>query len=202
VKAALTEAFHVYGLPLQINVDNGSPWGSGGSGGISKLALWLMRLGIGITYSTPAHPQTNGKDERFHRTLKAEVLQARTFRRIKAVQTAFDEWRPVYNFERPHDALEGNTPSSRYVPSPRTLPARLPPIEYAPGDQIRKVQNGGTIWFGGTTHYVSESLIREPVAVRPTRSESLWEVYYVRQKLATIDLRTKNKKPRKRRTNV
>jgi transposase InsO family protein len=102
VQSVLTEALRRHGLPERINVDNGQPWGSPGAWhGISTLTVWLIRLGIRISFSAPAHPQTNGKDERFHRTLKAEVLQGRVFADHPHAQQAFDRWRTVYNHERP-----------------------------------------------------------------------------------------------------
>jgi transposase InsO family protein len=193
VKPALVDAFRIYGLPMQINTDNGAPWGHCGPKGMSRFGAWLIRLGIKISYSSPGHPQTNGKDERFNRTLKAEVLQANAFINLKAVQDAFDYWRPIYNNERPHDSLGGKAPVSRYTPSDRPYPEKLPPIEYSSNDFIRKVQNGGIIWFKGGIHFISEALIKEPVAVRPTITDGVWEVYYVRQKVKTIDLRKSKK---------
>lgn len=74
VKGHLTTIFQEYGLPNQINVDNGNPWGSADLTSYTSLQVWLMKLGIKVTHSAPFHPQTNGKNERFHRTLKLEVL--------------------------------------------------------------------------------------------------------------------------------
>jgi transposase InsO family protein len=97
VQPLLTEAFRRYGLPVRINADNGSPWGSPSEHehGITQLTVWLIRLGIRISHSAPAHPQTNGKDERFHRSLKAEVLNGRSFEDLEQAQRAFDYWRHI-----------------------------------------------------------------------------------------------------------
>ena len=95
-----------------------------------------MRLGIVVTNSQPLHPQTNSKDERFHRSLKAEVLAGRYFRDMQEAQGAFDDWRFLYNQQRPHEALSMQTPSQRYSPSPRRFSLVLPEIEYGPDDQI------------------------------------------------------------------
>ncbi|VXB95660.1 hypothetical protein BURKHO8Y_170370 [Burkholderia sp. 8Y] len=90
VREHLRAVFRRYGLPLRINADNGPPWGSPArSGQLTALAIWLIRLGIRISYSRPRHPQTNGKDERFHRTLKAELLAGRRFKNLKSAQQAF-----------------------------------------------------------------------------------------------------------------
>jgi len=133
VQNHLCEAFRRYGLPLRINADNGAPWGSPAQPGqLTKLEMWLIRLGVRLSHSRPAHPQTNGKDERFHRSFKAEVLAGRYFATSRQAQHAFDHWRDVYNPQRPHEALALATPVTRYKPSPRPYPDRLPPIEYSP----------------------------------------------------------------------
>ncbi len=103
VKEKIVEVFERFGLPARINVDNGPPWGSPRNPGeITELSIWLIRLGIRISFSRPYHPQTNGKIERFHRSLKAEVLDGRQFSTIGEAQTAFDRWRDIYNLQRPH----------------------------------------------------------------------------------------------------
>ncbi|WP_256737766.1 IS481 family transposase, partial [Paraburkholderia fungorum] len=115
VQHHLERTFRRYGLPLRINADNGSPWGSPSQPGqLTELAIWLIRLGVRLSHSRVAHPQTNGKEERFHRTLKAEVIAGRHFRDLPGAQQAFDEWRPVYNHQRPHQALGMATPATRY----------------------------------------------------------------------------------------
>jgi len=191
VKQSLIEVFMQYGLPRQMNFDNGPPWGNEQvrEEGFTQFSLWLIRLGITVSFSAPMHPQTNGKDERFHRTLKAEVLQGRVFRDLSHAQRVFDQWRPIYNFERPHDALGNVAPASRYRPSTQSYPGLLPPIEYAPGDHIRKVDQTGSISFQGRSARITKALKGEPVAIRPTLTDGVFEVIYVRQRIKTIDLR-------------
>ena len=141
MQAGLREAFGHYGLPLRINTDNGSPWGSPSSPSqLSELAVWLIQLGIRISYSLPYHPQTDGKDERFHRTLKAEVLNGRSFATQQHVQQELDRWRTLYNCERPHEAIGMDTPVSSYRPSPRAYPSILPEPEYGPDDVVLRVK--------------------------------------------------------------
>jgi len=188
VQERLTEIFRRYGLPDSINTDNGAPWASQGAHGqITRLGIWLIRLGIRLSRSREYHPQTNGKVERFHRTLKAEVLQARSFNNIDECQRAFDEWRYVYNFERPHQALDLKTPSERFQMSSRRFPEELPAIEYGPDDEIRKVQDGGIIRFRGVDYRVGRALRGLPVAVRPTADDGEFDVFCVRQNVLHIN---------------
>ncbi len=133
----LVTVFRRYGLPDTMLMDNGSPWGDSGGGPFTAFAVWLMRLGVRVTHGRPFHPQTQGKDERFHRTLKAEVLSGRHFADLAACQLAFDRWRHIYNYQRPHQALDLASPSERYHPSRRPFPEILPAIEYGPDDIVR-----------------------------------------------------------------
>ena len=189
VQAVLEHVFARYGLPQGINTDNGPPWGTAGQEALSGLAVWLIRLGIRLSHSRPLHPQTNGKDERFHRTLKAEVLAHRFFENRARAQDAFDHWRGIYNRERPHEALSMQTPAQRYTPSPRNLPRTLPPIEYGPDDIVRKVQQGGWIHFRGRAIRLSKALSGQPVALRPSPdSQSLYHISFCHHPLYTLDL--------------
>jgi len=169
VQAALTAAFRRYGLPQRMNMDNGSPWGSpgGDSRGLSALSLWLVRLGIQVSFSTPAHPQTNGKEERFHRSLKAEVLLGRHWRDRAHLQRALDDWRAIYNHRRPHEGVGMCVPGARYQPSRRRFPDTLPPIAYGADDHVLTVRWGGWTTFQGRSMKVSNALRGLPIAVRP-----------------------------------
>src|SRR5437660_1082360 len=104
----------------------------------TRFEVWLLKLGIGVIHSRPYHPQSR-KNERFHRTLNAEVLALRRFRDLAETQRAFDAWREVYNFERPHEALDQEVPASRYQPSKRAMPDRLPEPEYDSQEIVRTV---------------------------------------------------------------
>ena len=90
----LEEAFRRYGLPLAVLMDNGPPWGDPGGEPLTRFSVWLMRLGVRVLHGRPHHPQTQGKEERFHRTFKAEVVSGRGFRDLPDCQRAFDDWRP------------------------------------------------------------------------------------------------------------
>ena len=189
VQQRLTRIFRRYGLPERMVMDNGAPWGHDADYHHTPLTVWLLRLGISVSHGRPYHPQTQGKDERFHRTLKAEVLRGDTFRDMQHCQEAFDRWRGVYNLERPHQALEMATPASRYHVSHRPFPEQLPPVEYGPEDQVRRVQDQGRFTWKGRNVKISTAFKGLPVAVRPTSTDGLWDVFFMANKLCQIDLR-------------
>jgi transposase InsO family protein len=189
VQARLQAIFTRYGLPERMLMDNGPPWGSSTLGRWTPLTVWLARLGIGISHGRPYHPQTQGKDERFHRTLVEEVLSRQVLLDLAHSQCAFDTWRDTYNLVRPHEALNMRPPARSYQPSPRPLPATLPEITYWPGDHTRKVQSPGVISFRGRLVPVSDAFIGQPVAVRPTEADGLWDIYFCAEKIATLDER-------------
>jgi len=189
VQNRLQSCFERYGLPRRINTDNGAPWRMPGQPIVTRLGLWLIHLGIRLSHSRPAHPQTNGKDERFHRSLKAEALGTRRFADMHDAQRCLDAWRHVYNHQRPHQALQMQTPSERYAASPRAMPKTLPPIEYGPDDIVRKVQAGGYIHFQGREIRLYESLRGLPIALRPTSDrDGVYDLYFCHQRLYEIDL--------------
>lgn len=188
VQDHLTIVMQRYGLPERMLMDNGAPWGSDATHQHTRFTAWLVRLGVSVLHGRPYHPQTQGKEERFHRTLDLEVLRRRaSWRSLEDVQRAFDAWRTVYNLRRPHEALDHATPASRYQPSSRPFPAALPPINYAPGDQVRRVQDKGRISFRGREFRVSRGFIGEPVALRPV-GDGVWDVYYCHQQIGQVDL--------------
>lgn len=189
VQARLTACFRRYGLPEAMLMDNGGPWGSDADHPHTALTAWLLRLGIRVVHTRPYHPQTQGKDERFHRTLKAEVLGTRVLRDLAACQRAFDRWREVYNLQRPHEALALAVPASRYRASPRAFPEVLPPIEYGPADLVRQVSVGGKISYRNRPFKVGKAFCRYPVALRPTQVDGLLHVFFCHQRVAQINLR-------------
>lgn len=188
-QAAMIQVFRRYGLPDWITCDNGSPWGSGGRSYYTALGVWLLRLGIGISHSRPHHPQTQGKDERFHRTLKAEVLRYLRGDSLAQWQRHFDQWRVVYNTERPHEALAMAVPSSRYQPSQRRYPEKLPAIEYGPADIVRKVRHYGHIKYLGHEYHIGSAFYGLPVALRQTTTDGLFAVFFCNHKIGRLDLR-------------
>jgi transposase InsO family protein len=189
VQQRLTAIFSRYGLPRKMLMDNGPPWGTEGQADYSALTVWLLRLGVKVGHSGPYHPQTLGKDERFHRTLKAEVLQYCRGLELARCQARLDAWRLVYNLERPHEALGMAAPVSRYRESHRSFPAQLPALEYGPGDLVRKVSIIGEITFRNRSFRMGKAFRGETVALRPTVTDGLWEVYFGQHRIARINLR-------------
>ena len=189
VQTQLTAIFRRYGLPRIILSDNGSPWAPHGEVGLTRLEAWWLRLGIAPWHGRAAHPQTQGKVERFHGTIAAEVFAHRQFPDLATAQTAFDRFRTRYNHERPHEALEDAVPAERYQPSARPFPEILPEIVYGPDDVVRVVTVHGSIQWQGRRHFVSRGLVGQPVAVRPTQEDGCWEVSFCHRPVATIDRR-------------
>jgi transposase InsO family protein len=189
VRAQLVPVFRRYGLPFAMLMDNGPPWGDAGGQPHTIFTVWLMRLGVRVIHCRPRHPQTQGKDERFHRTFKAEVLSGKSFRDLPSCQHAFDRWRHVYNHERPHEALGLATPTERYRASSRCFPEALPAIEYGPGDIVRKVDAGGDIRHKGRNRHVGKAFRGHPIALRPTDEDGVFSVHFCAHRIGTLDLR-------------
>jgi len=188
VQSVLTDTFRRYGLPERITCDNGSPWSSHGKG-LSRLEVWLLRLGIKIGHSRPFHPQTQGKDERFHRTLKRELLDRSGFNSISACQSAFDKWRDCYNLVRPHEALGQKPPVTRYRPSARPFPERIGPVEYEPGDLVRKVKSSGQFNYKSQKFFIGEGLVGQYIALRPSEIDGIYRLFFCDKEIGALDVR-------------
>jgi transposase InsO family protein len=189
VQSHLTSLFRRYGLPGTMLCDNGSPWGGSGADGWTALEVWLMRVGVRLYHGRPRHPQTQGKEERFHRTLNIEVLQANRFADLAACQGAFDRWRRIYNEERPHEALGMAVPASRYRASPTGFPERLADPEYHVTDHVRRMSRDGAVRFQGRRIKMSQAFAGLDVAFRATATDGVWRVYFMRFAIAEVDLR-------------
>ena len=189
VRTQLVSAFRRYGLPDTLITDNGSPWGDGPGSPFTPLGVWLMEHDVKISHSRPYHPQTMGKDERFHRSLKAEVLSGPPFADLAAAGRAFDSWRSVYNTQRPHEALELGVPASRYQLSPRSYVETVAAFDCAPGDIVRRVQQGGHVSLLGRRGKVSKAFRGKTVAFRPTPQDGVFDAFFRTQFITTIDIR-------------
>lgn len=190
VKAALERTFRAYGLPAAFYVDNGPPWGGGTPGQFTPLTVWLLKHGVGVIHAKPYCPQGRGKNERFHRALKAEVITARPMADLAQAQQTFNRWRAVYNHQRPHQALAMQVPASRYQPSSRPMPSRPPVIEYDANDTVRKIpKDTPMVSFKGRTWRVPKAFKGEYVAIRQT-GNAQYDVCFGATKIAAIDLTT------------
>jgi hypothetical protein len=164
VRCALERVFCDVGLPAARRPDNGSPFGSTGAGGLSKLSVWWLKLGIEPHYIRPAKPQDNGRHERMHRTLKAETA-ATPSATIAKQQTRFDRFREAFNTERPHEALGQATPASRSSAPARSLPTRIDEPWYDASHEVRRVRPDGTIKWRGSTPFIGEALAGETLGL-------------------------------------
>jgi hypothetical protein len=181
-------AFREYGLPTAIRTDNGAPFASHGLGGLSRLAVWWIKLGITPERIKPGCPQQNGRHERMHRTLAEEATKPPSHD-MRAQQRAFDRFRHEYNHVRPHEALGQVTPVSIYEPSVREYPLRLPRIEYPSSMTVRSVRRRGYVRWRGDMLFVSETLIGEPVGFDPIDDRYL-RLCYGPVPLAVLDAHT------------
>jgi len=179
--------FQEYGLPGIIRTDNGVPFATTALGRLSTLSVWWIRLGILPELIAPASPQQNGRHERMHRTLKAEATRPPS-PTLRAQQVRFNRFREEYNHARPHEALNQETPAAHYQPSPRTLPPRVPPLDYPGHFEVRLVSDNSGIrwksrWVGLTRTLAGEYVGLEEVG------DGLWDVYFGPLKLGRLDER-------------
>ncbi len=188
VEKHLQTAFRRYGLPGAMLMDNGPPWGTSMVGEWSGLSVWLMEQDIKVLHGAPYHPQTQGKEERFHRSLKREVLQGRSFASFSQVQQSFVSWRQVYNHERPHDALQLDVPASRYRMSMRSYQEKPPPFEYDESFAIRRVESTGRISWRNRSYFIGNAFAGRDVGVRAAEQENCWAVYYRTTRLTELEL--------------
>jgi transposase InsO family protein len=167
-RAVFESVFREYGLPAAIRTDNGQPFASVGVGGLSQLAAWWVKLGIRPERIDPGRPEQNGRHERMHLTLKLECCKPPAAT-IAAQQSRFDDFRRVYNRERPHQALELRPPATSYQPSTRPYrPELVDDLIYPEGAAIRRVRSNGEIKWRGRKVFISEALTGETVAITET----------------------------------
>jgi len=187
VQAIFEAAFREYGMPAAIRTDNGAPFASRALAGLSRLAVWWMKLGIMPERIEAGHPEQNGRHERMHRTLKQEVTQPAAANR-REQQRVMDRFRQEYNQLRPHEALGMETPAAVYQSSPRRFPVRLPEPEYPETMLVRSVQQHGRIEWKKQEVFVSEVLWGERIGFLPV-DEHLYTVYFCQFPIARFDSR-------------
>ena len=186
-------AFAEYGLPERLRTDNGPPFGGPGLGRLSTLAVWWIRLGIVPERIDPGHPEQNGSHEQFHAVLKADTARPPATT-ASAQQRRFTRFCAEYNHERPHEALDQAVPATRYQPSPRPLPRRVPPLEYPGHMEIRRVDQNGNVSWQGAPLFVSATLAREDIAFEEV-DDGIWTVQFATVALARYDERCRTLHP-------
>jgi transposase InsO family protein len=197
-QAVFADLFREYGLPRVLRTDNGVPFAQANAlGRLGALGYWLVRLGIRPEHIEPGKPAQNGAHERFHKTLKAATLQPRAAS-LRAQQARFDRFQQEYNRERPHASLPGHRPpASVYSASPRPYPARLPPVLYPEGSDVRLVMSGGSIRWRNELIFLTTNLRGQYVLLTETPA-ALFTVQYAQLALGEVDPDTKRFTPRVR----
>lgn len=190
-RLALVSVFRRYGLPWRLAMDNGTPWAAyrHGRTRYTDFSVWLIRLGIRLSFSRPHHPQTQGKNERFHRTMALELLRDQLWADQQACQQAFEKWRAQYNLIRPHEALGLLVPATRYRASMRPFPEVLLPIEYDDHEITRKVGDRGQVKYQQRKFFIGNPFAGLRVALRHTSTDGLLDVYLCHQRIGSIDLK-------------
>jgi len=195
----LDAAFREYGLPLRMRSDNGPPFATTAMGGLSKLAIRLIKAGVVPERIEPGKPQQNGRHERFHLTLKRETASPPAASGL-AQQRRFNSFAKSYNEERPHEALGQTPPAQHYAVSPRRYSGRLREPDYPDNAEIRRVRHNGEIKWQGDTLYVGQVLCGEPVGCLPL-DDGRWQLRYGPLDLGIIDASGRLHVLRRRRHN-
>jgi putative transposase len=185
-RQAFERLFQEYGLPTRIRTDNGFPFASRSAGGLCALSIWWVRLGIVPERIKPGKPQQNGRHERMHKTLKQDVMLP-TAITLEEQQHRFDAFRSEYNLERPHEHLGQQPPASLYTASHRSMPERLPEVEYPGHLHVVRVNPNGVIYHRGNRIYVSGLLKGEYLGLEET-VDGVWNVFFSFIRLGRFDL--------------
>jgi len=188
VKRRLEATLWEFGLPLYMLSDNGPPFGSHGLGRLSRLSVWLPRLGAQPVLIEPGRPDQNGRHERFHETLMAETASPPRAT-ISAQQASLTRFQTIYNDDRPHEALGMRVPAELWDFSPRSMPATLLEHEYPEGFEARRVRSDGTMKWAGGRVFVGEAMTREMIGVEAI-DEGLYHVHLGPKKLGSLHERS------------
>jgi transposase InsO family protein len=180
-------AFQRYGVPRAIRSDNGVPFASSGFARLSRLSVWWLRLGIQWHPIRPGHPEENGAHEYMHRVLKRETARPPAATGAQQ-QVRFEAFRDQYNHVRPHEGLGQVVPASLYRRSPRSLPARLPPVEYPGHFEVRRITDGTFSWHSHTV-FLTRALTGEYIGFEEV-DDGVWTVYFCHRPIGRFDERT------------
>lgn len=185
-QATFKALFRRHGLPERIRTDNGVPFATLGHGGLSRLSIWWIRLGIVPERIKPGRPQQNGHHERMHRTLKAGAVVPPAAN-LHTQQRQFEDFRREYNCDRPHEALSQRTPASLYTASSRPYPERLPELDYPSYIHSYRVCDSGLIYWNSSRIYVGYQLAGERIGLEAI-AEGIWQVRFGPVLLGQFDL--------------
>ncbi len=183
----LKSAFEEYGLPYSILCDNGGQF-AGFGGGYTQFEKWLMNLDVLPKHGKPRHPQTQGKIERFHRTMKKEFLNIHSYDDVSDVNINLQQWRNKYNTVRPHEALGMKTPSAVYHPSKRDYSKTIKSIEYSGEYMVLKVNYKGYIRYDGWHFYLSETMAGEYIELRFDYENEIINICYRNYQIAQYSI--------------
>lgn len=181
--------FCEYGLPKILLCDNGNPWGTAQSTGITLFEIWLMNLGILTVHGRIRHPQTQGKEERFNGSLTRELLRQEKLQSMADAQNKFDSYREFYNNERPHHALNLDVPAQHYKKSCKEKPSKITEWKYGAGYEVRTVKQTGFLTYKGQGYFLSESLGGLDVGIKESRVPECVNLYYRNFRIARLNPR-------------
>jgi transposase InsO family protein len=187
----LTAAFQQYGLPDEFHADTGSPFGSHGLARLSQVSVFVLKQGVRPLFSRPGKPQDNGGHERMHKDLKTEATRP-PGKNLAQQQKKLDEFRSVFNNERPHHSLGGDTPASRWAPSPRAYKPN-PTVSYPKNWEVRMVSAAGDIHWSGKLVTVSKALHNERIGLEPI-DDGLWRVHFATLCIGLFDESAKRRR--------
>lgn len=186
VRAICEAAMREYGLPARIRTDNGAPFAGTGLLGLSKLSLGWMKMGIVHERIQPGRPQQNARHERMHRTLKADTANPPAAT-LRLQQKRFDQFRHVFNHERPHEGLNNETPGSLYQPSTKMFPRALAEYVYPNGFVTRRVNNSGDISWHKDRVFISEVFRFEEVGLEEVE-DRVYKVFFREVEIGELDV--------------
>lgn len=180
--------FEEYGLPFSLLCDNGNPWGTSHKGGFTSFEVYLMELGVLVLHGRVFHPQTQGKEESFNRSMTKELINLHKFDDLNDAQMYFNEYRNFYNNERPHHSLDLDVPSQHYYKSNRKMPKKIYDWDYSNEYKPRKVSSKGYLYWAGTHYFFSEGFADKTVAVKESSIPGFVNVYFRQFKVARINI--------------
>lgn len=188
VRESFERMFKTYGLPDSLLCDNGNPWGTVQSTGFTRFEVWLMDLGILTIHGRIYHPQTQGKEESYNRSMTRELLKQTVITDFADAQRKFDSYREYYNYERPHFALGLDTPASHYTASVKRHTDKIGEWEYPAVYELRKIKESGYLTYGGQGYFLSEAFGNRTIAIRESHIPGCISLFYRQFRIGRINV--------------